>query len=225
MGAGAKGPSQSLHHAYLCVNHHKRNALDHRAHKYLQSFASCSARRIGRFIPIEGRAERQEGATFPADGNVNKKKLRKLKGWKAILGLVVIGLGALYELVHFLEAIDFVMEFMERPVVRLIFEWAKRPEIVLIFILLGFLWLSFTLRTEEEDDDGDEKQVRLAPPAPPAPVVQERVIVRPARAKEAAAPVDPPPNIIVLDCAIMPVDWDEWGRFTLSLRIPGPLRL
>lgn len=145
---------------------------------------------------------------------MNEKRLRKLKGWKGVVALVVIGLGTLYELVHFLEAIDFVMEFMHRPVVRLILEWSQHPGIVLVFILLGFLWLSFILRSE--DEESEQEPLPLPPVALPAPAVRERVVVKPVRVREPEPPADPPPNIVVLECNVLPVEVDEYGRILTS---------
>jgi len=42
---------------------------------------------------------------------VNEQKLRRLKGCWAVPAWIVIGLGVVYEVVHFLEAVDFVIDF------------------------------------------------------------------------------------------------------------------
>lgn len=117
----------------------------------------------------------------------------------------MIGFGAVYELVHFLEAIDFVMEFMRRPVVRLILEWAKRPAIVLVFILIGFLYLAFLLPGEHEEEERHPRE--LVTPVP------EKTVVAPAaiRAPVAQTALEAAPNIVVVEASVRHVSMSE-GR-------------
>jgi hypothetical protein len=141
---------------------------------------------------------------------VNKKKLRKLKGWKAIVALIAIGVGTVYEIVHVLEAVDFVMEFMTRPVVLRILMYAGDPDVVLIGILLGFLYLAFLLQGE----DDDEKEAKQAPEhspvsertAPAVPLASERRA--PATAQTA---LDAAPNLVVVETSLRHVTRRE-GR-------------
>lgn len=141
---------------------------------------------------------------------MNKKKLRKLKGWKAIVAVVVIGVGTVYEIVHVLEAIDFVMEFMHRPVVRLILKYAGDPRVVLVCILLGFLYLAFLLQGED-DDEKETKRAREHPP------VSERAAPAVAPAAERRTPaaaqtaLDAAPNLVVVETSLRHVTLAE-GR-------------
>jgi hypothetical protein len=124
---------------------------------------------------------------------------------------VLIGFGVIYEVIHFLEAVDFVMEFWHRPVVQWTLRQASRPEIVLVLILVGFVWLAILVSGGERENKEGVREDASAPDVAPEKLstAKGNAPVRSASTPETA--LGGTPNIIVLETVVRPVAINE-GR-------------
>jgi hypothetical protein len=83
---------------------------------------------------------------------VDREKLRRLRGWRAVPGWILIFAYPAYELVHALEAIDFVMELSRRPVVKWLTNPVNRTSEVIGCIIVGFVWLTILVSSDSKSE-------------------------------------------------------------------------
>jgi hypothetical protein len=120
------------------------------------------------------------------------QKLKRLTGCWAFPGFLLVALGVVFALIHFLEAADFVMEWKEKPIVRWILETADTPAGFMSVLVLGFIWLATLV---SHDSSGEESSQDAAP--------------SPAARASLNKSSDPAPNIVVLDTHLLAVELDD----------------